>query len=195
MSLFGLVMKSKRVNLIALLVALSANAAFADLSPPALTTAPQTVFSQATVDGGASQAQRADAAIDLWPGTVNGEHAFAVARAHAADEAVVREIRKSPNSLSLYLSVLVGVGGWHFVRSARHFGATVAPDWYHTGGPVQVGHVTPLDLSFGTPPLCLFEQPVAPQSLSHRIRPDEGPRLEPQTCLLLAAPRGPPLTA
>lgn len=194
MSLVGLFMKSTRINLIALLVALSANAAFADLSPPVLSTAHQAAFGVATYDGGALVADRNMAALDLWPGAANGEQALALARTHA-DEPVFREIRRNPSSLSLYLSVLIGVGGWHFVRSARHFNLAAAPEWYHTGGPVQVGHVTPLDLSFGTPPLCLFERPVAHQSLTYRIRLGEGPRLEPQTCLLLTAPRGPPLSA
>lgn len=194
MSTFGLPMKLARVNLIALLVALSANAALADLSPAVPSSAQQAAVGVATYGGEASVTERA-AAIDLWPGTAIGAHARAVARAHAADEAVVREIRKAPSSLSLYLSVLIGVGGWHFVRSARHFNAAVAPEWYHTGGPAQVGHVTPLDLSFGTPPLCVFERPVAHQSLAYRIRLDEGPRLESQISLLLAAPRGPPLSA
>lgn len=59
------------------------------------------------------------------------------------------------NSLSLCLYALVGLG---LCRTAPwvkrlHFGCL--PDWYHGGGPYQIGH------SFATAPNCLSSVPVA----------------------------------
>ncbi len=57
----------------------------------------------------------------------------------------VMQVPNAPNSLQLVLSALVSAGAWQLTRAAKgvHF---AVPDWYHTGGPCQVGHATPLSL-------------------------------------------------
>ena len=188
-------MRLARFKLVGFVFAFSAGSALGDLSPTASSSTGEAAFQLAVYDGATKTAHRGTAALELWTGSVTGAHARLMARAQTTGDSVIRELREPPSSMSLYLSVLIGVGGWHFVRSARHFNMSAAPEWYHTGGPIQVGHSTPLDPSFGTPPLCHFEQPVVHQSLLNRIRPDESPGFESQPCLLLAAPRGPPLSA
>jgi len=102
-----------------------------------------------------------------------------------------------PGSASLFLSALAGFGVWHLGRSVRkvHFGAL--PEWYHSGGPAQVGHATPLDLEFShsAMPICRFESADGeanqrPSLWWLRFEPIE--RLHSQFFLLIADPRGPP---
>lgn len=84
------------------------------------------------------------------------------------------------------------MGAWQFGRSARkvHFGA--APDWYHTGGPHQIGHTTPFDLDCGAVALCRFDEPTDGRPVSRPDR-DEGPRgLDAQSRAGIHTPRASP---
>jgi len=132
-----------------------------------------------------------------------GESAFGLpasvpdAPAPPAQTMGVGELPPSPDSATLCVSALAGFGLWQLGRSARklHWGAL--PDWYHTAGPVQVGHATPLDLEFSLAalPACVFDAPVVasrPACLSERLRDEPYKRLLSQTILLSADPRGPP---
>lgn len=52
------------------------------------------------------------------------------------------------DSAAVLLAGLGGVGVWQAGRNAKKFVSSIAPDWYHTGGPNQIGHSTPLPYDF-----------------------------------------------
>lgn len=54
-----------------------------------------------------------------------------------------------PSSAGLYLSAMLSVGAWQLVRSTRSWQFGDLPDWYHAGGPLQIGHSVPVDLEAG----------------------------------------------
>jgi hypothetical protein len=112
--------------------------------------------------------------------------------------AQIRELPPAPGSAALCLWALGGLGMWHLGRSARKIHLGTMPEWYHTGGPTQVGHVTPLDLEFNSSamPICRFEAPVAAGDDQlppwwQQLEPRE--RLRSQYFPLIADPRGPPV--
>jgi len=63
----------------------------------------------------------------------------------AEDRQIAVELPGLPGSASLLLSALLSAGAWQLGRSAKDIHLADLPDWYHTGGPVQVGHATPFD--------------------------------------------------
>jgi hypothetical protein len=111
-----------------------------------------------------------------------------------ASPSQVVDIPPAPGSLALALSALASLGLFQAGRALTRVELIgFVPEWYHTGGPVQVGYATPLDLDFGA----LAENPLAVPELDadavHRCThfPDD---LVPQRRWL--APwlaRGPPL--
>ncbi len=65
------------------------------------------------------------------------------------------------SSLSLCLSALIGLGVCSSAHCFKklHFG--FIPEWYHHGGPIQIGHSIAVDPnSFCPTPVCCFIQPV-----------------------------------
>jgi len=64
------------------------------------------------------------------------------------------------NSLNLCLSALIGLGLCSSVNFVKKFSFNFVPEWYHNGGPFQIGHsyaVTPETLPA---PACCFIQPA-----------------------------------
>lgn len=104
-----------------------------------------------------------------------------------------------PDSATLLLWAFGGFGVWHLGRSARKLHLGMLPEWYHTGGPAQVGHATPLDLEFSrlALPACRFELPSG--QADERPAPEWRLRLERirqrdlKHFFPSADPRGPPL--
>ncbi len=127
--------------------------------------------------------------LDLLPAD---HHAATVPTERDSTRQAVLELPAAPGSMSLFLSAMVSIGAWQLVRSTKdlHFGAL--PDWYHTGGPVQVGHVTVFDLDFNSSPLCDFTEPVGERPSFYHLQRDLSVRWRPQHRLSLADPRGPP---
>ncbi len=112
----------------------------------------------------------------------------------------VRELPPLPGSAALFVSAVLSMGGWHLVRSARHLPWGALPDWYHTGGPLQIGHAVPLDLDFDAVPPCWLESTAdsggSDRARLYHIPRGDGPRCEAQGLFLtLAAPRGPPASS
>jgi len=70
-------------------------------------------------------------------------------------------LTEGTSSLSLCLSALMGLGlcgSVHWVKRL-HFG--FIPEWYHDGGPFQIGHShAAMPNSFCPAPVCCFIQPV-----------------------------------
>ena len=111
--------------------------------------------------------------------------------AEAESSLSVRELPEAPNSAALFLCALGSLGAWHLTRSARklHFGSI--PEWYHTGGPVQIGHAVPVDLSqWG---FSCHDRPDHDPQPCADVFPTRAPTYSSQVPLIPAAPRGPPL--
>ncbi|MCP4248338.1 MAG: hypothetical protein GY778_14925 [bacterium] len=115
--------------------------------------------------------------------------------AHSSPDEEVRELPALPGSARLFLSAMLSVGGWHLVRSARHIHLGAMPEWYHTGGPDQIGHAVPFDLDFSASPLCCFVQPAGERPYLYHVRRELRPCRAAQSPLIIAAPRGPPGTS
>lgn len=116
-------------------------------------------------------------------------------RAPAAD--VVREVPPLPSSAGLFLSGMLSLGAWQFARSARHLHLAHLPEWYHAGGPDQIGHAVPLVLDLNaSPPCCIeFVDVVDERALVYRLRRELPSRCRAESFLLITAPRGPPIPA
>ncbi|MCX5673861.1 MAG: hypothetical protein NTX87_02535 [Planctomycetota bacterium] len=101
---------------------------------------------------------------------------------------------EEPASLSLVLAGLGSLGAWQLGRAARtaHFGHV--PDWFHAGGPMQVGHtfIANPDCT-AVLEICSFDHPAGEHRLLHRLRCDPPPIHQPQCILVTESPRGPPL--
>ncbi|MCH7702618.1 MAG: hypothetical protein IID37_13120 [Planctomycetes bacterium] len=130
--------------------------------------------------------------MDLWPSA--GSVAAFDTGYDGETAATVRDLPAVPGSAQLFLSAMLSVGAWHFVRSAKHFHLADIPEWYHPGGPTQVGHVVPFDLDFSALPVCFFEQPVAERpALGRHLRESISRMLSQQYFLTNADPRAPPV--
>lgn len=106
----------------------------------------------------------------------------------------VRSLPPAPGSLTLFLSALGGMGAWQLGRSARRFHLGFIPDWYHTGGPVQVGHVSAINPDLTAPAVInLFHEPAGEQPLRLLLRRALPLRFRTQCTPALATPRAPPL--
>jgi len=105
----------------------------------------------------------------------------------------LRELPPAPSSMALVLSALASLGAYQGARSLKRLHLGITPDWYHTGGPVQVGHATPLDLEFGPPAECVLDEPVRSPVLAYRLPRERCSRLRLQLFLSVESPRGPPL--
>ena len=99
------------------------------------------------------------------------------------------------SSITMFLTAIGSMGAWQFVRSARggkfHFGHM--PEWYHTGGPTQIGHTAAIDPQFQPHVLSPLDTPVSGPALVYRLRRDVPLQCRSQFSPTLTAPRGPPL--
>ena len=70
-------------------------------------------------------------------------------------------LTNGPGSLNLCLSALIGLGLCSSAHWVKRISFGFVPEWYHNGGPFQIGHsyaVTPESLC--PPPAFCFTQPV-----------------------------------
>ena len=109
-----------------------------------------------------------------------------------AEQTTLRELPPAPSSMSLVLSALATLGAYQGARSVKRIHLNFSPEWYHTGGPAQIGHATPYDLDCSALPVCRFEAPVARPVFAYRIPRELSSRLRSQYFLPVEAPRGPP---
>jgi hypothetical protein len=72
----------------------------------------------------------------------------------ASEAQPVRLLAEGQGSLSLCLYGLIGLGAFRSGSWMKRLSFGVIPDWYHTGGPAQIGH------SFAISPDCLCPTPV-----------------------------------
>ena len=108
----------------------------------------------------------------------------------------LRELPPAPSSISLVLSALASLGAYHGARSLKRLHFDFTPEWYHSGGPAQIGHATPLQLEFvrATLAICPYDIPISGPVWTCRIPREPCSRLLPQSILLAESPRAPPFT-
>ena len=98
------------------------------------------------------------------------------------------------DSLSLFVAAFGWLSAWQVARSLKKVHLSHIPDWYHCGGPAQIGHATPLELT-SEPAVCQGAVPTDPPLLLRWVL-DTRP-LFPRTQFFCAvrAPRAPPFSA
>jgi len=73
----------------------------------------------------------------------------------------LQSLTNEPNSLRFCLSALVSLGLCCWAPWVKRLSLGFIPDWYHEGGPFQIGHSTALMPGTLCPaPACCFIQPV-----------------------------------
>ena len=106
-------------------------------------------------------------------------------------------LTNGPGSLNLCLSALIGLGLCSSAHWVKRLSFDFVPEWYHDGGPFQIGHsyaVTPESLC-PAPAYC-FVQPdctVEDSLPQYRIRTIVSLWRKSQFTPFVFAPRGPPL--
>lgn len=165
-------------------------ACLAALCAPAradVATAPAPVFSAVPAFG--ADALCCDLSLPVAPAVPDGQ-------AFGTTEPRNRlTLPPSPNSATLCLWALGGLGLWQLSRNSRRLQAAWhVPDWYHTGGPRQIGHATPWN-PFGSV-VCAVNVLDLPLGLKPAAVPMRGVQrdpLRPSSCPIVPAdPRGPP---
>ncbi|MFQ5494905.1 MAG: hypothetical protein ACE5EX_05950 [Phycisphaerae bacterium] len=177
-----------RLLLIACLVSVAwGNLAEADLVAPQA-SAPAGDASLAASDTASSTA----VSLDL----LNEIPAPATRPSDTVSDEKIRKLPAAPSSAALFLSGLLSMGAWRLTRSAGnlHFGAL--PEWYHTGGPTQIGHVVPFDFEFAAVPACWgVGQERRPTHLGRNRRDDDCLCDAHAVPLTVVAARAPPCLA
>lgn len=71
----------------------------------------------------------------------------------------VPPLTEGHGSLSLYLCGLISVGAFRSISSIRKLSLGALPDWYHDGGPFQIGHSLAIGPDLHLTPVYCFVQP------------------------------------
>lgn len=173
----------------------------ADLSfscpKPALSVAPAScgISAASTVSVASSQVRSSPTdplgVLDGTLGVNSGSALFG--HADGADAVEVRTLPVLPSSANLLLSAALTMGAWQVVRSTRYLHLSVLPEWYHTGGPGQIGHAVAIDMQFAPATLCVFSTVVRDTSqVRYRLRDELVSPVLAKPYLIAADPRGPP---
>lgn len=192
-------MKTSRIIFVATTVAILAVSARADLSSQQLRP---TLISQVASNSPATTSTWALQSSVVWSSSLAVDDLLSLAKWQdspasplaSAEGQVIQQLPDLPSSAELFLSALLSIGGWQFVRSARHWHWGAIPAWYHTGCPDQIGHAVPFDFDFDSLPLCCFDQPNGGNDLLLQSRLGGGQTvcLASRSFPLATAPRGPP---
>ena len=132
--------------------------------------------------------------LDLW-----SVEFFPEANADVSQTAEIQHLQiltNGPDSLNLCLSALIGLGLCSSAHWVKKLSFGFVPEWYHDGGPFQIGHsfaVTPESLC--PVPACCFVQPVCTVEDSlpqYRLRTIVSLWRKSQFTPTILDPRGPP---
>ena len=104
----------------------------------------------------------------------------------------VRQLPAGPGGATLFLLGVGCIGAVKLGRSTRSLHLQFLPDWYHTGGPIQVGHAAAFEFDYYTPVFYTLDEPTGEQQFRHHPRRDLPSRCEDQFLFTVEAPRGPP---
>lgn len=124
-----------------------------------------------------------------------GAHFLAVMEAQASAESpAVHAMPAGPGSAHLVMLALSGIGAWRLTRGGFRGSFGAVPEWYHEGGPRQIGHARALDPSFSQAAMavCPYPSPLVqpqltPGRIGSRVMAPRAPtRVAPQS------PRAPP---
>jgi len=107
----------------------------------------------------------------------------------------VHQLPAGPGGATLFLMGVGCLGAVKLGRSARGLHLQSLPDWYHTGGPLQIGHAAAFDFDYDTPVFSALDEPSGVQQFRHHPRRDLPARPDRQFFLAVEAPRGPPLSS
>ena len=102
-----------------------------------------------------------------------------------------RDLPDAPSSLALALSAFATAGLYRVGRNIGRLHFSNLPEWYHTGGPPQIGYATPLQLNQAALPTC-FLGSLAPARTWRHMPPDPGPPHDALFRWLPSTPRPPP---
>ncbi len=108
---------------------------------------------------------------------------------------ITRTLPDSPGSASLALSGLLTLGAYGVLRSARHMHLAAPPQWYHDGGPLQIGHAVAYEFGPQVLPVCWYQLTASAIDLArtpHRPSGDGVRRPRSQQAVQPQAPRAPP---
>lgn len=73
----------------------------------------------------------------------------------------LQSFTNGPDSLNLCLSALIGLGLCSSVHFVKRISFSFVPDWYHNGGPFQIGHSFAISPEYLCPiAVCCFVQPI-----------------------------------
>ena len=73
----------------------------------------------------------------------------------------LQSLTDGPSSIGLCLSALIGLGLCSSTHLVKKLSFSFIPEWYHNGGPFQIGHSHPITPeSLCTIRICCFVQPV-----------------------------------
>ncbi len=98
-------------------------------------------------------------------------------------------------SFSLCLSALIGLGMFSSAHLVKRLSFSFVPEWYHNGGPLQIGHSHAMPDSLCPVPVCCFIQPVCTVEDSlqqYRLRTVVSLWRKSQFTPTVLVPRGPP---
>jgi len=160
-----------------------------------LSLAPNAGFSDLNVSVRATGFIQPDWDVDPFAAPLGAGSIVGDERESTAATRVIRELPGLPSSTELFLSAMLGMGAWQLVRTTKHLHLASVPEWYHHGGPVQIGHAVPCDLQFAPAVLCVFDRPAVGVTLCpERTWADYVPIKSDQPFLRSSvALRGPPL--
>ena len=105
----------------------------------------------------------------------------------------VCELRPGPGGATLFLMGVACIGAVKLGKSARSLHLQSLPDWYHSGGPIQVGHVSVLDLDVQILSFGQYDQSSSEGSASFSHPPQPLLPIEARCFLTVVDVRGPPL--
>lgn len=191
-------MRFRVFTVLALLLA-AASATFADFAPLRSADAPEAAASShaAPAPTPAELTWLVDAAtrrlFDV-PSAVAPSDAFDASwSGPPSREPKVETLPAAPSSFSLGLTALLGLGAYQATRSLRKLNLGSLPEWYHSGGPQQIGHATPYDLDGPPVAVCVLDTPAWSTGLNVTVsRLADRILSPPHRVLAVTAPRGPP---
>jgi len=196
-------MKGRITVLSGAIIAFSATAALADLPWPTC-VAPAPVFSSDCRGPDVHTPADESAATphsNTWDGFAGGlpgtsPQPFVPPPPPQRTGPEVTDLPAGPGSFSLVLAAFGSLGAWRLGRSTRKLHFSSVPEWFHTGGPEKIGHVSMIDLDGPlSRPHTICDQ--SPRQFSASALPFPParcpiPRLRAQCFLISVETRGPP---
>ena len=104
-----------------------------------------------------------------------------------------RQLPAGPGAATLCLMGIGCIGAVKLGRSARSLHLQSMPEWFHTGGPIQIGHVSVLDLDARALLAPHYDQSPSDGSARFSHPPQPLLPVEAQCFLTAVDVRGPPL--